>query len=107
MNQQELVTNGDVVEARYPSLLSPLRWLWERRNIRERLTIALLAARVTSKARRVRQIRQRTGGKTTWTMNVDTLLERHPELCHDDATWPIGQAKWLEFVVDNLLRSAP
>jgi hypothetical protein len=102
-----MVTNDDRDHVLQFPVLSPLRWLWNRRNVWERLTIALLAARITSKARRLRVIRQHVGGKTRWTMDVDAFLEINPELCYDSTVWPIDLAKSLERTLNTLLRSAP
>jgi hypothetical protein len=66
-----------------------------------------LAMRITTKARRLRTIRQRVGGKTRWTMDVDAFLEINPELCHDNTVWPVALARSLELTLDTLLRGAP
>jgi hypothetical protein len=102
-----MVTDDDHNHVLQFPVLSPLRWLWQRRNIRERLTIALLAARITSKARRLRKMRQSVGGKTRWTMNVDAFLELNPELLYDSVVWPMNLGRSLEFSLNNLLRGAP
>jgi len=102
-----MVTNDDRDHVLQFPVLSPLRWLWNRRNVCERLTIALLAARITSKARRLRAIRGKVGGKTRWTMDVDAFLELNPELLYDSVVWPMNLGRSLELSLNNLLRGAP
>lgn len=102
-----MVTNNRPGATGSPLTLSPLRWLWERRNIWERVTIALLAARITSKARRLRKMRHAVGGKTRWTMDVDAFLELNPDVLYDTTVWPVSLARALELSLDSLLRSAP